>query len=413
MLSKSWFAAVAALLVFESSLVAATYIVDVANGPGTDFVDLRRAIASARDGDVLLVRRGSYGSIEVTGKGLTIVGNGAFVYDINIHDCLREQRVAIVGMDCTGIFVTRADGPVVLQDVPHLDTMVIEAATDVRVRNLHALTHGHIGQHTGFGVTDSRVEVVRSTFQAPGGWSYGFPGTSVFPGGEGVFLVSGRLHWVHSEARGGHGVNGNATYGYYNSGGGPAIHAMGQMIVAGRASLLRGGDGGLDYTDCSMSAAGGVGIRNDGPPVEWSNATIEGGWSVAGATCAPSQAATFAGTSTSLEIDPADPTLDLRGLPHPNGSVRFLVEGPPGALATLWLGRRTKLQQDLGIRIEELAERTQVVVLGAIPTEGMVTFEFHVPGSWSLGSFACAQAEVVLPGSGEIRRTNSIPLIVR
>jgi hypothetical protein len=50
-----------------------TWIVDAASGPGTDFTDLPPAVAAASDGDVLVVRAGSYADF-TTGKGITILG---------------------------------------------------------------------------------------------------------------------------------------------------------------------------------------------------------------------------------------------------------------------------------------------------------------------------------------------------
>jgi hypothetical protein len=52
-----------------------TWIVDVANPPGTDFTDLPPAIAAAVEGDRVLVRTGLYTGFR-TGKSLTILGDG-------------------------------------------------------------------------------------------------------------------------------------------------------------------------------------------------------------------------------------------------------------------------------------------------------------------------------------------------
>jgi hypothetical protein len=52
------------------------------------------------------------------------------------------------------------------------------------------------------------------------------------------------------------------------------------------------------------------------------------------------------------------------------------------------------------------------VTLGTLPAGGTAGFDWHVPASWSPGTKLFAQAELTLPG-GEIRRTNSVPFIVR
>ena len=53
------------------------WIVDAANGPGTNFVDLPPAIAAAASGDTIIVRAGNYSAFNVSGKALTIRGAGA------------------------------------------------------------------------------------------------------------------------------------------------------------------------------------------------------------------------------------------------------------------------------------------------------------------------------------------------
>ncbi|MCR9246528.1 MAG: hypothetical protein NXI31_15960 [bacterium] len=51
-----------------------TFIVDAANGPGTNFLDLPPAVAAAPSGAILEVRPGSYTGFTMSGKGLTILG---------------------------------------------------------------------------------------------------------------------------------------------------------------------------------------------------------------------------------------------------------------------------------------------------------------------------------------------------
>lgn len=51
-----------------------TWLVDASNGPGTDFTDLPPAVAAAADGDVLVIRAGTYSEIS-TGKALSLLGS--------------------------------------------------------------------------------------------------------------------------------------------------------------------------------------------------------------------------------------------------------------------------------------------------------------------------------------------------
>ena len=51
---------------------AQTYIVDAANGPGTNFTDIAAAVAAVPDGAMLDVRAGAYAPFTIAGKGLSI-----------------------------------------------------------------------------------------------------------------------------------------------------------------------------------------------------------------------------------------------------------------------------------------------------------------------------------------------------
>jgi hypothetical protein len=61
------------LMAFPLVAQARVWVVDAAGGPGSQFTDLAEAITAASRGDVLRVRAGSYGAIQVT-KALSIFG---------------------------------------------------------------------------------------------------------------------------------------------------------------------------------------------------------------------------------------------------------------------------------------------------------------------------------------------------
>src|SRR5215510_991412 len=64
-------------IVLAVLLVPTIWIVDAANGPGTNFTSLPAAVAAAASGDTLIVRRGTYQPFQVSGKALTIRGEAA------------------------------------------------------------------------------------------------------------------------------------------------------------------------------------------------------------------------------------------------------------------------------------------------------------------------------------------------
>ena len=83
---------------------AQTFVVDVANGPGTNFTQIAAAVAYAPDGAVLQVRPGHYASFAITGKSLTIVGGPGVTFgemfsgSITIASLAQGQRVVLHGL---------------------------------------------------------------------------------------------------------------------------------------------------------------------------------------------------------------------------------------------------------------------------------------------------------------------------
>lgn len=65
------------------------WIVDKSSLPGFDFQDLQEAADFAADGDVLLLRKGAYGGLTLTGRALTLVG---------IEPNVQLSRLKLVGV---------------------------------------------------------------------------------------------------------------------------------------------------------------------------------------------------------------------------------------------------------------------------------------------------------------------------
>lgn len=84
-----------ALPLCVAALVPTIWIVDAANGPGTNFTDLPPAVAAAQSGDTILIRAGTYSPFSVTGKALTIRGAGA-VSAVVSHAASQQTSIASV-----------------------------------------------------------------------------------------------------------------------------------------------------------------------------------------------------------------------------------------------------------------------------------------------------------------------------
>ncbi|MCA8973085.1 MAG: hypothetical protein KDC98_00105 [Planctomycetes bacterium] len=116
------------LAALAAHAAAQTFVVDINNGPGTDFVEIAAAVAAVPDGAVLQVRPGTYGSFQIRAKSLSVVGgpgvyvSGSFfqltaieILDIASHQSVSIRDVglaALLGLPRVGL--RDCDGTVVL-----------------------------------------------------------------------------------------------------------------------------------------------------------------------------------------------------------------------------------------------------------------------------------------------------------
>ena len=86
-------------------VAAQTFVVDLNNGPGTDFTSLQAAVDGVPDGANLEVRAGIYfENILIDGKSLTLLGDGnvrvipLFSSDFRIQGLAADQSVSVRGV---------------------------------------------------------------------------------------------------------------------------------------------------------------------------------------------------------------------------------------------------------------------------------------------------------------------------
>jgi hypothetical protein len=79
----------------------------------------------------------------------------------------------------------------------------------------------------------------------------------------------------------------------------------------------------------------------------------------------------------------------------------------------LYIGRLPVVIADGLATIEQLATHARAAHLGVVPPSGQVTVTWNVPAALQTGTFLVAQGEAVLSGGGGLRRTNSMPIVVR
>ncbi len=409
---------------------ATTFVVDDDGGPGVDFTDLPAAVSAAQPGDVLLVAPGTYSSFAIN-KGISILGAGSASTRISqgtvTIQALPADEVAVFsgfgsGVTCCTPFHLRVwlnAGTVVLEDLslstdaeisPSGAVVSVIQSADVRIHrctfyaSILAKDEGYPGL-TALFVDTSRVEVVQSSIL--GGVGDGaccfFDGGD---GGEGIYARgASRVHVARSNVHGGGGGGVSEFLGTAGDGG-PAIfvEAPAEVVVAGIATdTVRGGDRGIDYGSPPFDdGAAGPGVLVTGGRLRYSGVSLAGG-----SGGAPPLVVT-GGTATTPAVP--DPTLAVSGQASMGGVVTLTLSGTPGAFATLAVGRESDVLETPHELIELLLERSGGLGVGPLDATGMAARSYAVNALSPV--VAWIQGELFAPG-GRLRRTNSIPLVVR
>src|ERR1041384_3249147 len=108
--------------VLTSVAGAQTFVVDWANGPGTNFTDIVSAVAAVPDGAVLIVRAGTYWPFTIANKGLSVLCDSgveivSLTTPVTISGTSLQQTVELRGMLIDyGLVLTGCQGPVLLYD---------------------------------------------------------------------------------------------------------------------------------------------------------------------------------------------------------------------------------------------------------------------------------------------------------
>jgi hypothetical protein len=396
-----------------SSARGNTIIVDV-NGSG-QFTDIPPAIAAAQDGDTLLVLPGAYSGFTLD-KDLFIIGYGdARAGDASVSLLYHGFAVAVVNLRLTSFSVSSCQDTVIAQELTGLQSLDVAWSTDVRIRS--ASVQQPVGNPLSYAVTTqgSRVELVASTVhgsEAPDCASYA-------NGGDGWSISDGsRVHAARSYVLGGSGSLCATSLSFHGGDGAPAIElsAPGQLILAGGGvGYVDGGVGGFNfaYQDCSHDGNDACSITTlSGTSLWYSGVFISSGSYV----CQPMHCLycpipPICGPA--VAVSPDDPTLDVSGEPVAGQTIRFTVYAPPGSSAILYFGRQAIIVPDADPSVvEQLTPKARIVNLGTIPTSGQAQFAWPIHAGLQPGTLLIAQSEITLAG-GAIRRTNSIPVIVR
>jgi len=404
-------------LLLGAQAFATTYVVDDDGGPGVDFTDLPAAVAAAQPGDVLRVMPGSYSAFTCT-KAITILGYGGPTVNgqVVLGGILPGRPLVLAGLAPTRLLVTGSEGAVIAQQVAAVDTIRVELCQDVRLLGVNSSGVGSVPGSPGIQIVGSRVEIVQSDVKGVSAADACYT-----PGGSGVVASTGSVvHFALSNSTGGVGSQCYTQGSQASNGGAGFMAAESNVILAGGGQgRIHGGVPGFAWwwwDNCYYDGQGGFGVRALNADVAYSRVDVSGApytfsVSVHDVVCYDAVSPDFYG-SAFTSVSPRHSTLALSGIPTPGQAVNLTLSGAVGSHASIWLGRQWLIQSEPNVDIELAVNRLRVIDLGTMPESGSITVPLEISGAYAPGAAFGVQGECRL-ASGAVRRSNSIPIIVR
>jgi len=232
------------VLPFAATLsFAQTFVVDVANGPGTNYVSIAAAVAAVPDGAVLLVRPGNYGGFVISGKGLAVLGGTGvgITGPVFVDSTSPTQSVVLRGLTLNSLMlcysaaikigVTNCSGPLLLEDITTPGGFLFGrcVGTPLRALNCPQLVVRNCG-------LAGRTEVESSTVTFEGGDLFGWIAESPNLDTSGILLLNSTVQMTDAAVRGGDGF---AT----STPGSPGIELQGSDLRLLAGSSVAAGTG--------------------------------------------------------------------------------------------------------------------------------------------------------------------------
>jgi len=404
-----------AAVLLSGTAAANVYVVDASGGG--QFTEITAAIAFAAPGDVLVVEPGTYAPFALH-YPLSIIGYGNVQIsgDVLIDDLPVAQHAALVHASCTSLEVFGHHGSVLLQELTVSGPVYLSNCSDVRML---ACTIGpSVSGFPGLHVEGSRAEIVASSLNGyhAGLGSCGCVATQTSSDNDGTPGLRntslGYVHCVSSSAVGGDGCCGNFVGNAGNGAPGIYLENGSEMLLVGfgGGSVVAGFLGTNSYyPDCSHDGHSAAAIQND-DLLLYSGGTYTPRRDALPPACTPFQHADIEGSGSNEVLE--YPALAISGTPNAGSVVTLSVHGIAGATADLWVGRKLELGEATGGEIEILTQHARVVHLGVLPASGDKQIALVLDASWLPGTLLVAQVDTTV-APGDIRRTNSIPLVVR
>jgi hypothetical protein len=365
-----------------------TIVVDIQQGPGSQFTQIQPAIAAADPGDVILVRSGFYESFDlpkgvaIVAEPFTVVDPGCVIRDLPAGQTAALQNIFLGNLsirDCNGLVV--AD--VLLLTPPDQllgpgDTFVMEVrdCADVRMRQL--------GMNPASGSGRDGLRVFGSRVAVDGGAIDGASG----PGAGGIGLLVGagsEVSVAFSRVRGGNAGGAGAGVGIHVATGGSV------MVNGSEENEVFGGWGGAcGQPGAAVFLESGAAFRAS-PRVE-----IAGGTS----GCQP-QAPAFSGPGVPVIASPPDLAMVFSGgIASVGVPAQLIAVGDVGETVVLLAGLAATVTPLPAFQVNPLLVVPVLAVpLGVIQPDGNLVIDLNVPPSLPPGLVVHLQAASVRNGS--------------
>lgn len=242
-------------LVVLSAPLARAGNVHIVGGPASTAPTIQAAVDAAVDGDIVLVRTSTFGSVVIDGKGLALVDESAGATSSNrfeIRNLPANSSIALRGFNVTAdidnlVWVHDCQGHVRLEDlVIEMSLSITWPSAALRIENCADVALHRVSA-TG---ADTLIQ---------------FVGSNLLDGGVGMFMTNASVTAHESTFMGGRGAAGQhaVPFSFPPRPGAAGVHVVGPAQLDLRGCTLNGGVGGAGLTgSCAqpaLSLAGGTG----------------------------------------------------------------------------------------------------------------------------------------------------------
>ena len=408
-------------------------VVDDDGGPGVDFVHLQPAVLAASDGDVLLVRPGTYGGASIFDKALTIVADTGGVVRLEdglaVRNLASHRRVVLQGLTVDsgseeGVQIKSCAGQVWVEDC---DLTGAQGVGDFVLIVPHE--NGYAGAFVSY--CDDVVFVGCDLVGGPGD-DY-VPVTAIHGwGAPGLQTIDSNVTLYDCDVDGGRGGHvADDDFAVDGGVGGDGVNAVGGTLFLSGCTVT-GGPGGIGGEDfdifvgysCGDGGDGGTGFfgANAGQLllVQLLETVVTGGQGgppYLGASCGlGSNGAAIVAPPTAIGVTPLLSTSLRANAPVRNGQVvTFQVAAEPGAAYAIGISAGSSRTPVAALNGVLLLDASVVLLpLGVVGPGGVATLPLAtnaaLPAGRALTAFA--QAAALSPTSLVPVLTGGVHLVV-